>query len=700
MRRNRFSISVPVDAALGVILTSHRARCSSRVKPIALPGKPRLERSSPWIALPFLAALALTPVGLRGQTAGDHYILDQARIQSLEKGTWRVFGKVTDLKGQPVRGATVITDIGLGPKYARQLNTDVQGGFETQYELLATSVKRLEVRFAIRAAGYHDAYETVDFGAGGQTWEINVSLRPEREAADEMPVGSLVETLGPPLVEGLRHDSTLLSSRKDMDRGAAAFLDNDEGTAIPSLQKVVDRHPDCGHCRTLLGLAMLNAGNWNGAGKQFLEADKLALGQGTNRDKAESLLIVGEMENWKGQYDKAAGFLVQAKEHDPMNALVLQELGRTLVFQKNWEAADRYLAEATRAGAPKEALLLRTRALLEEGDPEAANESMKTFLGGADLKTFPLRVRSLQAQVEARMSIRGYGQVDSVVTEPLPSLLAAVSELKGIEASPNQQELPGILQKTGAGVKSFFGAFQNTSSVEEIREERLAKDGKPKDILTEKFQYLLLARPEKWGFGLEEFRTNSHGDRTAPVGLGSGLMVTSGFASASLLFHPEYQSGASFRYLGRQTVNNHDCYVLAFAQDSKRAQMVERFNTSDGSVLVLFQGLAWIDSGTYEIIRLRTDLLTPQTQIRLQRQTTEITYDPVQFKQVASALWLPSEVAVTLQWAGKPTATRITTRRSGSSIPTRRKKSASLPPRWNLQRNSNHSSLKRVLALL
>ncbi|HEV2380485.1 MAG TPA: hypothetical protein VG206_11910 [Terriglobia bacterium] len=34
-------------------------------------------------------------------------------------------------------------------------------------------------------------------------------------------------------------------------------------------------------------------------------------------------------------------------------------------------------------------------------------------------------------------------------------------------------------------------------------------------------------------------------------------------------------------------------------------------------------------------------------------QTTEITYDPVQFKQVASALWLPTEVDVTLQWAGK-----------------------------------------------
>jgi tetratricopeptide (TPR) repeat protein len=599
-----------------------------------------------------LLSIAVLAPSLWSQTPGDPYILDQARIQPSEKVTWNVFGKVTDLKGQPVRGAAVIVDIGMGQQYAKQLTADLQGEFETRYEMPAASVKRFEVHLTVRAAGYHDAYQFVTFGAG-ETWEIDVTLRPAREAADELTVESLVETLGPSLAQALRQDPGLASSRKDLDKGTAAFLDNDQATAIPSLQKVVDHHADCGHCRTLLGLAMLAGGNWNGAGAQFLEADKLAQSKGTAADKAQSLLIVGKIANWKGDYDKAAGFLMQAKDLDPKNGLILQELGRTLIFQKNWEAADQYLAEATKAGAAKEALLLRVRALLEEGDPESASEAMKTYLGGSNLRTFPIAVRSLDAQIEARMSMRSYGKVDSVATEPLPSLVAAVPELKGLEAALNQSELAGILLKTGEGVRSFFGTFQNTASVEEIREERLAKDGKARDVLNEKFQYLLLLRPEKWGLGLEEFRTNSHGDRTTPGGLDSGLMVTSGFASASLIFHPAYQSGAAFRYLGRQTLNGHDCQVIAFAQDPRKAQMVERFNTSNDSVLVLFQGLAWIDSATYEIVRLRTDLLTPQTKIRLQRQTTEITYDPVQFKQVASALWLPSEVAVTLQWAGK-----------------------------------------------
>jgi len=164
---------------------------------------------------------------------------------------------------------------------------------------------------------------------------------------------------------------------------------------------------------------------------------------------------------------------------------------------------------------------------------------------------------------------------------------------------------------------------------------------------------LLLARPEKWGLGLEEFRTDNRGERAAPTGLESGFMLTSGFASASLLFHPAYRSGATFRYLGQQSLESRPCFVVAFAQNPAKAQMMERFNTDRASVLVLLQGLAWIDADSYRIVRLRTDLLKPQPQIRLQQQTTEIKYAPIEFKQVAAAMWLPSEVGVTVEWKGR-----------------------------------------------
>jgi hypothetical protein len=545
----------------------------------------------------------------------------------------------------------------MGLRFFKDLTTDVQGQFETDYTMDMTTSTSLSVTVLVEREGFHLARKFVDFGSADKTWEIDVVMRPDTDAGDDLPVEALISVLAPQLRQSLENGVSIPATRKDFERGATAFLDDHEpAKAIPTLNKVVKRYPDCSQCRTLLGFAMLDAGDWDGAMSQFVEANQLVSskdGGASDTDKANSLLIIAELGNWKGEYAKAAGFLMQAKDLDPNNAFVLQELGRTLVLQKNWEAADQYLAKALSAGASKEALFLRTRALLEGGDAEAADAALKEYVGAGNIKTFPVPVRRLYEEVEARLNLETYSRVQSVVYQPLRALMQAVPELQGLEPATDQEALAAILQKTGENVKAFFDSFQNTASVEQIREERLAKDGKVKDSQDQKFQYLLLTRPEKWGLGLEEYRTNSHGDRTAPTGLESGLMVTSGFASASLVFHPEYLSGARFRYLGQQPLKGRSCYVVAFAQSPDKAQMVERFNTDDGSVLVLFQGLAWIDAENFKIVRLRTDLLQPQTKIRLQRQTTEITYDPVQFKQIAAALWLPRQVAVTLEWAGK-----------------------------------------------
>jgi hypothetical protein len=331
----------------------------------------------------------------------------------------------------------------------------------------------------------------------------------------------------------------------------------------------------------------------------------------------------------------------------------LRELGRTLIFQNNWEAADEYLGQAIRAGAPKEAMLLRSRALLEEGDARAAAAQLKDYMGDRPAKDFPLPVHSLHTQIGARLKLESSSKVASVLNNPPNTLVAAIPELQGMQPATTQDELPTILARTGEDVQAFFQNFSNTISEEQVREARLGKKGETKDALEEKFQYLLLTRPQKVGVGLEEYRTDKNGDRTGSKGLDAGFMLTSGFASASLVFHPSYQSGASFRLLGQQALAGHHCYVVAFAQKPDKAQIVERFNTDRESVLVLSQGLAWIDSNTYKVVRLRSDLLAPQPKIRLERQTTEITYEPVQFKQLAAAMWLPSEVAVTVQWKGR-----------------------------------------------
>jgi hypothetical protein len=143
------------------------------------------------------------------------------------------------------------------------------------------------------------------------------------------------------------------------------------------------------------------------------------------------------------------------------------------------------------------------------------------------------------------------------------------------------------------------------------------------------------------------------GNRTLPQGLQDGFMLTSGFAAASLLFHPTYQSQAAFRYLGRQKVNGRDTYVIAFAQQPGKSRLYGSFRFGEMSMTTYSQGLAWVDSESYEITRVRTDLLMPLSEVKLERETTDIAFGEVHFKSIGKEFSLPQQVTVSVDWNGK-----------------------------------------------
>jgi hypothetical protein len=226
-------------------------------------------------------------------------------------------------------------------------------------------------------------------------------------------------------------------------------------------------------------------------------------------------------------------------------------------------------------------------------------------------------------------------------------------DLNGLEPATDQGQLDSILSAVGKTVAEFFRDFPSTSSLEQIHQEKLRRKQKVGATLDQKFRYLCFTPAADWGRGFDEYRADSLGIQALPQGLQDGFMLTSGFASASLLFHPKYQSQATFRYLGRQKVNGRDAYVIAFAQQPGKARLNGGFKSGGISIPTFSQGLAWIDSQSYQITRLRTDLLRPLPEVNLERETTEIAFGEVHFKGIAEGFWLPQQVIVTVDWNGK-----------------------------------------------
>ncbi len=250
---------------------------------------------------------------------------------------------------------------------------------------------------------------------------------------------------------------------------------------------------------------------------------------------------------------------------------------------------------------------------------------------------------------------RYYANVHPYLEEPLHELGKRIPELKKIRPSADLQELPAILEKSGANVDSFFRNIVDLIAQEKITQERLNSDGVV--TATERVQdnYLILRHVNGVGTDADivEYRMDAKGDRMDHPGLDKGYIVTLGFALSCNYFSTAFQPESSFRYLGDQKIGARDTYVVAFSQKPSKATLLVTLTGRSGTTVgMLMQGIAWVDKNNFQIIQLRTDLLAPRPEIGLERLTTVVTLSKVQLLDVAAPLWLPREVKAYLVYLG------------------------------------------------
>ena len=571
-------------------------------------------------------------------------------LRTTENKIWSIFGRVTDVRGEPLHDVKIRLAVASRAGGEELLRTNLKGEFQAQFTLEADMFRKVTVRVVAVKEGYNEARESATLSADDKFSGFEVVMRKAGERGDSVPVEPFVDALAPGLREGA--SKQLGAGVKDWTDGCDHLINHhNAAAAIPHLVKVVDRAPDCIECRTLLSLAMLQGGSWAAGTRQLEEA--LKLNETARQKRPEPLLLAGAYRSWRGEAGKSGAYYQKALEIAPGHPLALQETGRLLFEQGNFGGADQLLEKALAAGASPAARLIRVRALLELGDVQEAAREMDVYMAGREARNLPFEGREVYLQVRDRVEVAPFSKVKSVIDQSPQDLVNSIPELKGLRPVASQDNLEMILKRTGESVERYVKNFPNTISREKVHQERLDKDGKVKDSLDQEFQYLLLIRSGDWGLGLEESRTTPLGQASSIQGYAQGFVLTNGFTACSWVFHPTNQPATKFRYLGTQRVDEKELLVVAFAQRPETTRLKARFTTELGSAAILFQGVAWVDPSNYQIVRLRNDLLSPIQKLRLQRQTTEIQYRQVHFKEVATTFWVPQEIELTIDVRGR-----------------------------------------------
>jgi hypothetical protein len=262
----------------------------------------------------------------------------------------------------------------------------------------------------------------------------------------------------------------------------------------------------------------------------------------------------------------------------------------------------------------------------------------------------PTLVRPRTDDSQPRMTpqeIRRYDAVKTLI-DWTPEQTRSVPELRELEPAESQQDLPGILRAVGECVAAFFEDFPNTSSMEEVRSGPCGGGVLHKCGVTfkAKFNYLVVPRTEGSQL-MGEYRTDAKGVPIDYRSLGHAQTVlTYGFTTVPLQhFHPLNQMASRFRYFGRQMIERRETDVVGFVEVPGKYPRPTEWRHGNSVVPLFIQGLAWIDSTTYQVLRIQTYLLAPPPDLGLESAVTRIEFSAVQLRE-ASAFWLPTKVVV------------------------------------------------------
>jgi hypothetical protein len=252
------------------------------------------------------------------------------------------------------------------------------------------------------------------------------------------------------------------------------------------------------------------------------------------------------------------------------------------------------------------------------------------------------------------------GQTTTYFEFPFQKLKEVVPALKGLKYDANQEQLNSILAQVAKTIAMVLPKLPDLVSRENISgfqaPQSLSNPGglANSQPWNRQFRYLILCHHNLDGSTtIEELRTDSKGHPAdsqgqfrAPHGYG--------FAYQWLFFSSANQPEFRFRYLGQQDKDGRKTFAIGFAQVPSKVTNPAFFQSAEKVAPFYYQGVLWVDQSTFNIVRLRTDLLTALPDLNLRQLTTELSFRSVHIHDVDAEFWLPREVSISSDQGGGP----------------------------------------------
>ena len=213
--------------------------------------------------------------------------------------------------------------------------------------------------------------------------------------------------------------------------------------------------------------------------------------------------------------------------------------------------------------------------------------------------------------------------------------------------APNPDSLDKILDRTSQRVSGFVDQFSNVKCIEQVTQQKFRPDGKVELEQQSVFDYLVILTNSAGDISLNESRLplkEAKINRRQDV----SMLLSNGFATLFLVFHPAYINNFEFTEAGTDTIEGHPARKLKF-EHIRNTRSIAALALRGREYPLELSGKAWIDPASGDIMRIEAGIASTLEDVGMKTLESAVRFTPVVFSKDQSPFWFPAEAVVEVE---------------------------------------------------
>jgi len=214
-------------------------------------------------------------------------------------------------------------------------------------------------------------------------------------------------------------------------------------------------------------------------------------------------------------------------------------------------------------------------------------------------------------------------------------------------AAPEAERLRSLLQRTGDEMSAYVEKFSDVKCTELVTQEKFKNDSSKVELKEQStYDYLVILSNAGGELNLSESRLEVKQAKTDKKS--RSMLVSNGFATLFLVFHPVYANSFVFTPMDDEVVDGRHLTRVGFRHIP---------GTKTPAALALrgkeypleLSGIAWIDPDTAAIAKITAGVDKSLEDVGLKTLRSEVEFAPVPFQDLKRDYWFPTRASVEVE---------------------------------------------------